>query len=125
MNIHQRHSVLARQEKGRVAFHPVRIDTANADEHAYVVFAEGQLVAVIVKLTDTAHGAFRGLWFVEAGFGPCATTAAIYFQTLRAVRDWIADKCLQPKSGSSLVQQPNRFRHGADRKDLGDSYGPR
>ncbi len=48
---------------------PVRVGTGTPDTESQLVFADGFLVAVLVRLSDD-HGHIAGLWFLEAGFGP-------------------------------------------------------
>ena len=53
-----------------------------------LVLADGELVAVLVRLDAEVHGTARGRWFLEAGFGRLAGTPAP-FVDLRAAEDWL------------------------------------
>ena len=67
---------------------PVRVATGSEDSDGQLVFAGGFLVAVLVRLSDQ-HGAFVGMWFLEAGFGLTAVMSAPLFLDLDAAQDWI------------------------------------
>lgn len=67
---------------------PVRVAASGDDSHGQLVFVDGFLVAVLVRLSDQ-HGADVGLWFLEAGFGLTAGMSAPLFLDLAAAQDWI------------------------------------
>ncbi len=46
-----------------------QVATRSDDAESQLVFADGFLVAVLVRLSEQ-HGADAGKWFLEAGFGP-------------------------------------------------------
>lgn len=54
---------------------PVRVATDSDDCNGQLVFVDGFLVAVLVQLSGQ-HGAFAGMWFLEAGFGLTAVMSA-------------------------------------------------
>ncbi len=72
-----------------ITVQPVQIDTGTRDREGMLVFANGLLVAVLVRLADKLHGNARGGWFLEAGFGPCSTIKAPVFADLAGAEDWI------------------------------------
>ena len=78
---------------------PVRVATSSQDSNGQLVFADGFLVAVLVRLSDQ-HGADVGLWFLEAGFGLTAVMSAPLFLDLDAAQDWI-ERHLSSKRSSS------------------------
>ena len=47
---------------------PVQVATGSSDTESHLVFSDGFLVAVLVRLSDE-HGDAAGAWFLEAGFG--------------------------------------------------------
>ena len=57
-----------------ITLQPVQIDTLSADSEGRLAFADGKLVAVLVRLSEELHSADgkAGQWCLEAGFGPCA-----------------------------------------------------
>ncbi|MCF4124523.1 hypothetical protein [Methylobacterium sp. SyP6R] len=68
---------------------PVRVRTGGEAEHGLLVFVDGHLAAVLVRLSDE-YGDEAGLWFLEAGFGRLASPQPITFADLDAAEDWIA-----------------------------------
>ena len=68
---------------------PTPVETGSADEDGCLVYADGRLVAVLVRLADPVHGDLVGGWFLEAGFGPCASAAVPVFDSLGAAQDWV------------------------------------
>jgi hypothetical protein len=78
-----------------IALHPVSIMTDGGSSEGRLVFAGGDLVAVLARVTasetagDERHA---GGWFLEAGFGPCGdlmTVAPPVFATLDEALRWI------------------------------------
>lgn len=72
--------------------HSIHIDTASDDQQGELVFADGKLVAVLVRLGSEAHGDDRGCWFAEAGFGPCDPPAKHVFVTRDEATGWIRER---------------------------------
>lgn len=64
----------------KVRFDPVRAANRDTGEDGYLVYAGGQLVALLVP-ADTG-------WFLECGLGPCAQEALIFGQ-LRDAEAWV------------------------------------
>ncbi|GJD53078.1 hypothetical protein OPKNFCMD_5849 [Methylobacterium crusticola] len=69
-------------------FQPVQVATGSADTESQLVFADGFLVAVLVRLSDD-HGEDAGLWFLEAGFGRVDDPLQPTFSDLGEAQDWI------------------------------------
>lgn len=67
---------------------PVQVATRSDDAESQLVFADGFLVAVLVRLSKQ-HGADAGKWFLEAGFGPVDPISPPIFADLFAARAWI------------------------------------
>ena len=76
----------------RVTLQPTAVMTGCDDREGCLVLSDGQLVAVLVRLADEVHGAKRGLWFLEAGFGSCRTAAAPIFDDLDEAQAWVRNK---------------------------------
>ena len=71
---------------------PVLVDTGTKDEEGCLVFADGRLVAVLVRLSDQ-HDGVAGQWYHEHGFGPeLEKPAHPIFPTLDAAQDWICER---------------------------------
>lgn len=70
-----------------IEFQPVRM-VMESDGEGRLVFADGRLAAVAVRLS-TEHGALAGRWFLEAAFGSCQTPVSPTFADLDALGDWV------------------------------------
>ncbi|MDR7037798.1 hypothetical protein J2X36_002549 [Methylobacterium sp. BE186] len=70
---------------------PVQVATGSADAESQLVFVDGFLVAVLVRLSDE-HEEEAGLWFLEAGFGPVDHSDPPKFADLDEAQAWIADQ---------------------------------
>ncbi|TNC05219.1 hypothetical protein FF100_36015 [Methylobacterium terricola] len=73
-----------------MSFHlqPVPIATGSDDTESRLVFADGFLVAVLVRLSED-HGAEAGQWFLEAGFGRVDDPREHKFADLDEAQAWI------------------------------------
>lgn len=67
---------------------PVRVATDSDDQESQLVFHEGFLVAILVRLSDE-HGTEAGKWFLEAGFGRVDDPNPPTFADLDAAASWI------------------------------------
>lgn len=74
-----------------LALQPVRLATGSDDEEGVLVFADGRLVAVLVRLSDQ-HDDDAGAWFFEAGFGHLDGVEHPTFADLGVAQDWIATR---------------------------------
>lgn len=70
---------------------PVHVHTGRGDEEGRLVLADGRLVAVLVYLADEIHAELVGSWFLETGYGPCATARPPIFENLDVAQQWV--KC--------------------------------
>jgi hypothetical protein len=68
------------------------VATGSSDEEGCLFFADGRLVAVMVLLSDRSHGALRGSWFLEAGFGHWYSGHHEPFPDLDVAETWLADR---------------------------------
>ncbi len=84
-----------------VTLEPVRVDTGIRDEEGRLVFADGQLVAVLVRLSDQ-HEDAAGQWFYEIGFGRLDGPKHPTFADLDGAQEWVGNRLQQvQQSGSS------------------------
>ena len=70
---------------------PVQVATGSDDTESQLVFHEGFLVAVLVRLSDQ-HGDDAGCWFLESGFGPVDHARPPLFADLDAAQAWITKR---------------------------------
>lgn len=71
----------------RLSMHDTLVLTGSRDAEGRLVYADGRLCAVLVKLSAD-HGDLEGCWHLEVGFGPCEARCAV-FPDLDAARAWI------------------------------------
>lgn len=74
---------------------PVPIATGSGDTEGQLVFANGFLVAVLVRLSED-HGDDVDKWFLEAGFGRVDDQSGSTFADLDEAQEWIQgrlDEC--------------------------------
>ena len=67
---------------------PVQVATGSYDTEGQLVFADGFLVAVLVRLSDD-HDDLAGMWFLEAGFGRVVTARLPLFADIDKAQSWI------------------------------------
>ena len=70
---------------------PVKVATGSDDTESQLVFADGYLVAVLVRLSDV-HQDEAGMWYLEAGFGPVDDLRKPTFAGLDEAQDWITKR---------------------------------
>ena len=70
---------------------PVQVATGSNDTESQLVFADGYLVAVLVRLSDD-HREEAGMWFLEAGFGSVEDPRQPKFADLDEAQDWIMQR---------------------------------
>lgn len=71
-----------------LSLQPVQVATNSDDTDSQLVFTDGFLVAVLVRLSDQ-HEGDAGKWFLEAGFGPVDPLFPPLFADLDEAQDWI------------------------------------
>ena len=64
----------------QVSFEAIRVATAKAAEDAHLVFANRQLIALLVPAEVG--------WYLQVGLGPCDCEGLI-FETLDAAETWV------------------------------------
>lgn len=65
------------------------------DRDGRLVFMDGALVAVLVRLSDL-HDGLSGSWFLEAAFGLMNVTEHPVFPTLDAAQAWVVQRANVP-----------------------------
>lgn len=70
---------------------PVRVATSSDDSASQLVFSDGFLVAVLVRLSEQ-HEEEAGMWFLEAGFGLISGPEEPSFADLDAAQAWISER---------------------------------
>ncbi|CAO4195242.1 hypothetical protein [Methylorubrum extorquens] len=70
---------------------PVQVGTGSSDTESQLVFSDGFLVAVLVRLSGD-HEDRAGMWFLEAGFGRVDHPDPPAFGDLDEAQDWIEQR---------------------------------
>jgi hypothetical protein len=70
---------------------PVQVATGSYDTEGQLVFADGFLAAVLVRLSGF-HEDLAGMWFLEAGFGRVDDPCARMFADLDEAQGWIEQR---------------------------------
>lgn len=76
-------------------FQPVQVATGSADQESQLVFHEGFLVAILVRLS-AEHGPDEGSWFLEASFGQIEVQRPPLFADLDVAQAWIMKNLNDP-----------------------------
>ena len=76
-----------------LALQPVQVASRH-DNEGQLVFADGCLVAVLVRLSDL-HGKEAGCWFLEVSFEALNDPAPRSFPDLDGALEWIAERLTQ------------------------------
>ena len=71
-----------------ITLQATRVGTGTDDREGNLIFRDGELLAVVVRLEDPMHGDLAGKWHLEAGFGPCDGPGRL-FENLDAAVDWV------------------------------------
>lgn len=78
-----------------IELHPVKVRTGSCDVTGRLVFDDGHLVAVLVRLDDPVHTQKVGHWNLEASMEGLPRTAEP-FSTLDDAVSWIGHKLSPP-----------------------------
>ena len=70
---------------------PVQVATGSNDAESQLVFSDGFLVAILVRLSEQ-HEDDAGKWFLEAGFGQVDDLSAPLFTDLDEAQAWILEQ---------------------------------
>ena len=71
-----------------ITLQPIRIRTGSKDTEGRLPLADGELVAVFVRLDDEIHGDDQGRWFLESAYGPLQRAMPPLFESLAEAEDW-------------------------------------
>ena len=74
---------------------PARVASGSTDEERYLVRADGQPVAVLVRRSD-GQGGLAGSWFLEAGFGRYVSVDGPVFKGLAEAEAWVQERLRKP-----------------------------
>jgi len=72
-----------------LSFKPVTLDTDAPDQEAVLVFRNGNLLAVLTRLS-AIHGDLKGKWFLEAAFGEVPVVQPPVFESTEHFEEWVS-----------------------------------
>lgn len=72
----------------KISRYPMPINTGSPDREGCLLFVDGSLVAVFVRLSVDHEQKLSGKWFLEHGFGPLASEEQELFEDLNAAERW-------------------------------------
>src|ERR1700710_33832 len=90
---------------------PVKVAKGSDDADGQLVFADGSLVAVLVRLSDQ-HENDAGKWFLETGFGPVDPVCPPLFADLNEAQAWISEQHRLRRDGSTTLYPLQRPEDG-------------
>jgi hypothetical protein len=67
----------------------VWLASGTEDRDGQLIYLDGELIAVLVRLDGWAHGSVRGKWLLKAGFGPFSDGGPSLFDNLDRVEHWV------------------------------------
>jgi len=73
-------------------YQPVQLAEGNPEREGVLVFWGSDLLAVLVRLSVKTRNAQGGLWFLAAGFGPCADMSPPLFRKPEDAEPWFAEQ---------------------------------
>lgn len=74
-----------------LALQAMAVATGSDDRDGMLVLADDELVAVLVRLSDS-HGGKAGLWFLEHGFAVLKSADNPVFADLDAAGRWVLSR---------------------------------
>lgn len=74
------------------SYQPVQLAEGASDREALLVFWGADLLAVLVRLSQETHDPRGGMWFLKAGFGPCADKSPPLFKSPEDAEPWFDEQ---------------------------------
>jgi hypothetical protein len=99
-----------------ITLQPIRIRTGCKDTDGRLALADGELIAVFVRLDDEIHGEYQGRWFLETAYGSLQRAIPPLFGSLAEAEDWCRAEIARLSSlraestGDGLVTSPEHRR---------------
>ena len=81
-----------------LSFQPVNVDTGMEDENGLLIFRDGKLIAVAVRLESNSHAEMCGRWNIEAVFDG-TRPPRLTFDTLDELAGWLGHGVIAWHSG--------------------------
>jgi hypothetical protein len=97
-------------------YEPIQLAKGNPEREGVLVFWGTDLLAVLVRLSLKTRNGQGGLWFLAAGFGPCADMSAPLFKKPEDAEPWFFEQISQTGRGLGV--------QGEDLKPLECAWTP-
>ena len=78
-----------------ISLQPIRVRTGSQDTEGRLALANGELVAVFVRLDEEIHGEDQGRWFLETAYGSLQRAMPPLFESLAEAEDWFRTQTSQ------------------------------
>jgi hypothetical protein len=72
-----------------ITLQAIRVRTGSEDTEGRLALADGELIAVFVRLDDEIHGEDQGRWFLETAYGSLQRAMPPLFDSLAEAEDWL------------------------------------
>jgi hypothetical protein len=95
-----------------ITLQPIRVRTGSQDTEGRLALADGELIAVFVRLDDEIHGDDQGRWFLETAYGLLQRAMPPLFGSLAEAEEWCRAEIVRLSSrpvesaGDELVTSP-------------------
>ncbi len=75
-------------------------------EQGFLVFADDQLMAMVIYHQDSVREDMRGLWYLETGYGPCAAGSGVdrVFQSPDEAQHWVLAQVTRAREALAPAQ---------------------
>ncbi|UVF22400.1 hypothetical protein HPT29_024905 (plasmid) [Microvirga terrae] len=73
-------------------YQPVQLAEGNPEREGLLVFWGADLLALLVRLSLKTRSSQGGLWFLAAGFGPCADMSPPLFRKPEDAEPWFVEQ---------------------------------
>ncbi len=83
------------------SYQPVQLAEGNPEREGVLVFWGADLLAVLVRLSLKTRNGQGGLWFLAAGFGPCADMSPPLFRKPEDAEPWLSEQM------STVLRRPS------------------
>lgn len=90
---------------GSLVINSAKVAVYEGEEEGLLVFGNGVLVAVFVRLDAAFYRGDRGRWHLEVGFGRCAARPPTFADLHMALR-WVAERLdLDPENAAAALAE--------------------
>jgi hypothetical protein len=85
---------------------PVAVNGSQGRQHAFLVYADDALVAVLAQPAQSVAQAWGKAWILQAGFGPCSGSVPKLWHDLNEFHQWVMDRYREAETVFEPDRQP-------------------